>query len=94
MTELGERMRGIIRSVHGAEYTIEQASELYPTAGDTTDWAYGTYQIPSFTIELRPKDFTGGGFMLPASQIKATSEENLPAALEFITAGTLNNQWC
>jgi carboxypeptidase T len=52
--------------------------------GDTTDWTYGEYAIPSFTIELRPDSPQAGGFILPPEQIQPTFEENLPAALEFI----------
>jgi carboxypeptidase T len=54
------------------------------TAGDTTDWTYGIYGIPSFTIELRPTSHEEGGFILPASQIVPTWEENRPAAFHFI----------
>lgn len=42
-------------------YVPQQASELYQASGDTTDWAYGTQHIFSFTFELDPK-FTGGGW--------------------------------
>ena len=67
------------------DYVAQQSSMLYPTAGgDTTDWSYGVYGIPSCTIELRPENVTGGGFILPADQIVPTFEENRPAALEFI----------
>lgn len=86
MVELAQRMQQLIEGVHGAIYTPQQASELYPTAGDTTDWTYGEYAIPSFTIELRPRSQAEGGFVLPASQIAPTWEENRPAALEFIRA--------
>ena len=55
-----------------------------PTAGDTTDWTYGEYGIPSFTIELRPRGAADGGFILPASQIQPTFEENKAATIEFI----------
>jgi hypothetical protein len=37
MQQLVEKMEGLIHSVHGTTYTPEQASTLYPTAGDTTD---------------------------------------------------------
>src|SRR5262245_11448185 len=84
MVQLGQQMRQLIRDVHGTVYTAEQASQLYPTAGDTTDWTYGVYGIPSFTIELRPRTQAEGGFILAASQIQPTWEENRPAALEFI----------
>ena len=43
MQQLAEKMKGLIHSVHGKTYTPEQASALYPTAGDTTDWTYGEY---------------------------------------------------
>lgn len=81
---LAERMQKLIRDVHGTTYTAQQSSQLYPTAGDTTDWTYGVYQIPSFTIELRPRTQAEGGFILPPEQIQPTWEENQPAALEFI----------
>jgi carboxypeptidase T len=40
--------------------------------------------MPSFTIELRPRTHQEGGFILPASQIQPTWEENRPAAFRFI----------
>ena len=70
--------------MHGKVYVPQQSSQLYPTAGDTTDWTYGTYGIPSFTIELRPRTFQEGGFILPPDQIVPTWEENRPAAFRFI----------
>jgi carboxypeptidase T len=84
MVQLAGQMQHLIRDVHGTVYTPEQSSQLYPTAGDTTDWAYGEYDIPSFTIELRPQTQAEGGFILPPEQIQPTWEENQPAALEFI----------
>lgn len=84
MSGLAAEMQVLIREVHGVVYTPQQSSELYPTAGDTTDWTYGIYGIPSFTIELRPRTFAEGGFILPASQIQPTWEENRPAAFRFI----------
>jgi carboxypeptidase T len=84
MVGLAIEMQGLIRGVHSSVYTPQQSSELYPTAGDTTDWTYGTYGIPSFTIELRPRTVQEGGFILPASQIQPTWEENRPAAFRFL----------
>lgn len=84
MATLAVRMRDLIQGVHGTVYTPQQSSQLYPTAGDTTDWTYGIYGIPSFTIELRPLTIADGGFILPPDQIVPTWEENRPAALEFI----------
>jgi carboxypeptidase T len=84
MIGLANEMRDLMKGVHGVVYTAQQSSALYPTAGDTTDWTYGEYGIPSFTIELRPKSHLEGGFILPASQIGPTWEENRPAAFRFI----------
>ena len=56
-------MADLIKGVPGEVYTPEQSSSLYPTAGDTTDWTYGTYGIPSYTIELRPNAVADGGFI-------------------------------
>ena len=84
LVRLAHRMQELIQNVHDTPYTPQQSSQLYPTAGDTTDWTYGIYQIPSFTIELRPRTQEEGGFILPAAQIQPTWEENQPAALEFI----------
>jgi carboxypeptidase T len=84
MKLLAEGMRDLIAGVHGTAYTPQQSSQLYRTAGDTTDWTYGVYGIPSFTIELRPLTLLDGGFILPPDQILPTWEENQPAAFEFI----------
>jgi carboxypeptidase T len=84
MVVMAGEMHELIEDVHGKVYTPQPSSELYPTAGDTTDWTYGTYGIPSFTIELRPRTFEEGGFVLPADQIMPTWEENRPAAFRFI----------
>ncbi len=85
LQQLASDMQRLIRGVHGVTYTPEQSSSLYPTAGDTTDWTFGEYAILSFTIELRPSSQAEGGFILPPSEIHPTFEENLPAALEFIS---------
>lgn len=84
LVTLANQMQKLIDDVHDRTYTPQQSSQLYPTAGDTTDWTYGIYQIPSFTIELRPQTIAQGGFILPPDQIQPTWEENQPAALEFI----------
>jgi carboxypeptidase T len=83
-SDLAREMCKCIRDVHGKIYTPQPSSKLYPTAGDTTDWTYGEYGIPSFTIELRPKTVEEGGFILPANAIRPTWEENRAAALHLI----------
>ena len=84
MANLAVEMQGAIRNVHGSVYTPQQSSQLYPVAGDTTDWTYGEYGIPSFTIELRPDSIEKGGFILPPEEIRPTFEENLAAAEKFV----------
>ena len=84
MRDLAREMARLIRAVHGTAYTPQQASQLYLTAGDTADWTYGEFGVPSFTIELRPASALDGGFLLPAAQIGPCWEENRPAALEFV----------
>ncbi|WP_138760605.1 M14 family metallopeptidase [Modestobacter altitudinis] len=84
MRGLAEDIQDLVKGVHGTTYVAQQASQLYPTAGDTTDWTYGEYDVPSLTIELRPASALEGGFILPADQIEPCWEENRPAALEFI----------
>ena len=84
LTQLVQTMAAKIQQVHGVNYVPEQSSSLYPTAGDTTDWSFGEYQIPSFTIELRPAAAEEGGFILPADQIQPTWEENRAAAFYLI----------
>jgi carboxypeptidase T len=82
--DLAEEMERLIRKVHGKTYTAQQSSQLYRTAGDTTDWTHGEYAAASLTVELRPATWEEGGFILPADQIQPCWEENRPAALEFI----------
>lgn len=84
LSGLGTELQQRIKDVHGRTYTAQKASALYPTAGDTVDWAYGEYDIPSFTIELRPATAMEGGFILPSSEIQPCFEENRPAAHAFI----------
>jgi hypothetical protein len=79
MNVLATEMADLIHGVHGVTYTPQQSSQLYLTSGDLTDWAYGTKEIPSFTIEMRPSSAVPG-FLLPENEILPTCEENLPAA--------------
>jgi hypothetical protein len=38
-------------------YTPQQASDLYISSGTSRDYAFGTYRIPSFTIEMSTDDY-------------------------------------
>lgn len=67
------------KSYPGNGYTDQQSSQLYPTNGDTDDWAYGFLGIPFFTFEMTPNTFYE-----PASQIAPTFNNNKEAMLYLI----------
>lgn len=82
MFRLSQKMSDFIFQVNGRRYEYGQASDgLYLTNGDTTDWAYSLFSIPSFTIELPPLEETLGGFFNAENEIQPIFLENLPAAL-------------
>ncbi len=56
-------------------YRPEQSSDLYPTTGDTTDWAYGELGIPAYTFEL------GEFFFQSCDDLQQIMEDNLGALL-------------
>jgi hypothetical protein len=82
---MARSMAEMITAVHGVPYVGGGSDLLYTVNGDTDDWVYGTFRIPSFTIELRPGPNHGyDGFVSPESDIQPCFEENLPAALWLI----------
>jgi len=72
-----------ILSFSGVFYTPMQSVDLYPAAGDSSDWFYGALGAKSFTIELRPSSGGLDGFDPPPSTILPTAQENYQAALLF-----------
>ncbi len=60
-------------------YTPQQAAQLYPTNGDTTDWSYGELGIISFTFELSPGPWGWYDFYPPASFIDPANLDNWEA---------------
>lgn len=58
-------------------YTPQQSKDLYRTSGDTTDWAFGTQGILSYTSEIGS---WGDGFDPPYSKFPQFLKENLPGA--------------
>jgi len=81
---LSESMSRLMQPVNGRTYNWRQAFRLYPTNGDTTDWALETHGIPAFTFELPPVDILGGGFFNAEEDIRGIFSENLPALLYFM----------
>jgi hypothetical protein len=73
-----------MRAVHDFRHVTGTVFDtIYQTSGGSIDWVYGANlpgrNIFAITFELRDKGQTG--FLLPADQILATCEENLPAIL-------------
>lgn len=64
-------------------YKPMQTSKLYISSGDTTDWAYGTQKIISFTFELDPggNGMNWGGFYPGAAIIPEVIRKNLEPVL-------------
>lgn len=62
-------------------YNPQQASALYITTGDTTDWAYGELGIISYTFEMDPTQLNPMGFYPQASIIPEVVQKNYPAHL-------------
>jgi len=81
---IAAEMSNLIYHVNGRSYTYGAATTLYITNGDTSDWVYGTFRAPAFTIELPPIEYENGGFFAPETLIDLTFNENLPALLYFV----------
>lgn len=69
-------MADAIASVHGTQFDVDLIPNLVGVAsGGTVDWTLGVAGIKySYGTELR--DTGAYGFLLPATQIIATGEEN------------------
>jgi len=86
--EIGDMMSRLMEPVNGRYYEAARAGDgFYLTNGDTTDWSFGVYGIPSYTIELPPTSSINGEFFNHESDIQPIFDENLPAALYLI-------DWC
>jgi len=78
-----------MKKVHGVEYQTGTACELlYPTSGDSADWAFEKLRAEhAYTVELRPGKRGKGGFKLPEREILPTVEEvwgGVSHVLQFI----------
>jgi murein tripeptide amidase MpaA len=83
--DMSARMSQLMEPVNGRFYGYGQAgAALYVTNGDTADWSYGVYGIPSFTIELPPLDQIHGAFYNSETDIMPIFWENLPAMLYLV----------
>ena len=84
MVSIGQGMAGEISRQGSGTYTPQQAAGLYPTTGDTTDWAYGYryYELGkntlAYTVEI------GASFHPLASQLQQILDENWDGALYIL----------
>jgi carboxypeptidase T len=65
-------------------YTPEQASDLYITDGSIDDWLWGSQRVFSFTFEMYPTGFGGGGFYPPDEVIDRETSRNREAVLYLL----------
>lgn len=85
LNDLASNMSQRMQTVNGTYYSFGQSSgSLYTTNGSTTDWSFGTYNIPSFTFELPPSSSQLGEFFNAEEDILPIFQENLKAALYLI----------
>lgn len=75
-----------LTAVYGTSYKYGPAAiTIYPTTGDTTDWTFGVLGvIHSYCVELRPKSYSQGGFILPPDKIIPVGQETF-AGLKALT---------
>ncbi|UCE18780.1 MAG: hypothetical protein JSV84_00020 [Gemmatimonadota bacterium] len=84
---LGENMANAIADVHGKTYVYGPgATTAYIVSGGAKDWGFGELCALSWTIELRPRLSTEGGFSLPPDQIQPTAEESFEAVISLTEA--------
>jgi carboxypeptidase T len=65
-------------------YTPEQASDLYITDGTIDDWMWGVHKIFTYTFEMYPSGFGGGGFYPPDEVIGEETARNKDAVLQLL----------
>ncbi|MCD4828495.1 MAG: carboxypeptidase regulatory-like domain-containing protein [Candidatus Cloacimonetes bacterium] len=75
LSGLAMEVAAAIDALYGGHYTGGPSYGLYPTMGDTTDWAYGLFGIFAYTIELATQ------FIPPQSQIGTITDDNIPGAM-------------
>ena len=81
MVSVGQGMAAEIGGQSGGTYLPQQSAGLYPTTGDTTDWAYGHryYELGkntlAYTVEI------GESYHPPSSELQQILDENWDGAL-------------
>ena len=84
LTQLGQDMAQEISGMSGGYYNPVQSANLYPTTGDTTDWAYGyahyVQSIPTFAYTIE----SCTSFHPSANYLDQVVAENFDGALVLL----------
>ncbi len=91
---LGRGMKKLFKN-QKVKYSYESGSGLYPTSGDSMEWAWRVHNVVNYTIELPPTnaDAVANNWAfnrLPESKIQGVFESNLPVALCAINCAIAN----
>jgi hypothetical protein len=80
------RAKESIRAVHGKRYKNAPWSHAleYLGGGTTMDYVHAVMGVPQLSIEMRPDSAGQGGFVLPATEILPSVQEQIPATLAFL----------
>ncbi|MHA7814329.1 MAG: M14 family zinc carboxypeptidase [Phycisphaerales bacterium] len=78
---LAEDIVSEIEHVHGANYDAVAGPDFSTAAGNSKDWFYGDRGVPSFTIEVRPRN---SDFNPPVSEILPNSQENYAGFIRYL----------
>jgi len=84
VSDLAEKMAETISEVHGLNFNSRQGAQSSLHSGASMDWAYLTFGVPSFSIELR-----GNGYVVPDSEIPLAGEE-IYSGLQVLLEEILN----
>ncbi|MFO0838056.1 MAG: M14 family zinc carboxypeptidase [Phycisphaerae bacterium] len=80
--DLDARFAAAIASIHGQTYVAgPTGATLYIASGAMSDWTYEARGVWGWGVELR--DTGASGFVLPASEIVPTGEENFELVLQM-----------
>jgi len=89
---LGDNYSVDVYNMDGKNYVSQPSIDLYITTGTASDWYYGAqaragsnHPVASYTIELRPANQAGGGFLLPPREIIPCGIENYEAIRNWLT---------
>ncbi|MGC9308451.1 MAG: M14 family zinc carboxypeptidase, partial [Thermoplasmatota archaeon] len=93
LTHIGESMAALMTSQDGSgTYTPTQAAGLYPTTGDTVDWAYGHAHYVQGTTTFTYTIEACQEFHPPASTLEQVVAENFEGAMLLLEeAASISN---